>query len=133
MAEKDQKTEQPTLRRMKKAREEGNFLTARVFVSALQFLAFVALLHVWGMDWLMSIRSSMASLFQHALSPKLTGSEIMVLAMDLLKHTLIPLASLGGVLIGITIAVQLGVTRLGISLKKLTPDIKRLNPLSKLK
>jgi flagellar biosynthetic protein FlhB len=133
MAEKDQKTEQPTQRRMKKAREDGNFPTARIFVSALQFLAFVTLLHAWGMDWLQSTRSSMAALFQHALSPRLTGAEIIVLSMDLLRRTLIPLAALGAVLIAITIAVQLGVTRLGVSLKKLAPDIKRLNPLSKLK
>ena len=44
MAEKDQKTEQPTLRRTQKAREEGNFASARIFVGALQFLAFVAML-----------------------------------------------------------------------------------------
>ena len=62
MAEKDQKTEQPTQRRMKKAREEGNFPTARVFVGALQFLAFVSLIHAWGPEWLMDIRASMASL-----------------------------------------------------------------------
>jgi len=60
MAEKDQKTEQPTDRRMKKAREEGNFPSARVFVSALQFLAFVTLLHAWGPDWLQDIRASIA-------------------------------------------------------------------------
>src|SRR5579872_6654652 len=104
MADKDQKTEQPTQRRMKKAREEGNFPTARVFVSALQFLAFVSLIHVWGVDWLMAIRASMAALFQHALSPRLTGAEIIALAMDLLRNTLIPLAMLGSVLIAITIA-----------------------------
>ena len=40
----DQKTEKPTQRRLNKAREEGNFPTARTFVGALQFVAFVALL-----------------------------------------------------------------------------------------
>ena len=133
MADKDQKTEQPTQRRMHKAREEGNFPTARVFVSALQFLAFVALIHNWGMDWLQAIRASMASLFQHALDPRLTSAEVVTLSLDLLEHTLIPLVVLGAILIGITIAVQLGVTRMGVSLKKLTPDIKRLNPLAKLR
>ena|SRR5271157_1269951 len=133
MAEKDQKTEQPTHRRLHKAREEGNFPTARVFVGALQFLAFVTLIHAWGMDWLMAIRASMGALFQHALNPRLTAAEITALSMDLLRHTLIPLATLGGVLIAITVAVQLGVTRLGVSLQKLAPDIKRLNPLAKLR
>jgi flagellar biosynthetic protein FlhB len=133
MAEKDQKTEQPTQRRMKKAREEGNFPTARVFVSALQFLAFVSLIHAWGPAWLQDIRASMASLFQHALDVRLNGDEIVALSLDLLKHTLIPVATLGAALIVITIASQLCVTRLGVSLKKLTPDIHRLNPLAKLR
>jgi flagellar biosynthetic protein FlhB len=133
MAEKDQKTEQPTQRRLKKAREEGSFPTARVFVGALQFLAFVSLIHAWGFDWLQAIRNSMAALFQHALDPRMTGEEIIDLILDLLKHALVPLACLGAALIAITLAVQLGVTRLGVSLKKLAPDIKRLNPLSKLR
>src|ERR1039457_4410730 len=125
MADKDQKTEQPTQRRMKKAREEGNFPTARVFVGALQFLAFVSLIHAWGLVWINAIRDSMAALFQHALDPRLTGEEIIALSLDLLKRTMIPVAYLGAVLIAITLAVQLGVTRMGVSLKKLVPDIDR--------
>ena len=62
MADKHQKTEKPTPRRLQKAREEGNFPTARLFVSALQFLSFVALLHAWGPGWIESIRKSMAAL-----------------------------------------------------------------------
>lgn len=133
MADQDQKTEQPTPRRMTKAREEGNFPTARTFVSALQFLAFVSLMHAWGAGWIQAARSSAAALLQHALDPRMSASEIISLSLDLLKHTLIPLAILGAMLIGITIAIQLGVTRMGVSLKKLTPDVKRLNPWTRLK
>src|ERR1700678_4313060 len=133
MADQDQKTEQPTQRRLKKAREEGNFPPARVFVGALQFLAFVSLIHAWGMDWLQTIRDSMASVFQHAMDPRLSGKEVISLSLNLMQKTLIPVAMLGAVLIGITIAVQLGVTRMGISFKKLAPDVQRLNPLSKLR
>jgi len=133
MADNSQKTEQPTQRRIKKAREEGNFPTARTFVGALQFLAFVALIHSWGMDWIGSIRESMAVLFQHALNPQLGSAEIISLSMDLLTRTMIPLAVLGAVLVGITIAVQLGVTRMGISVKKLAPSFQRLNPVTKLR
>src|SRR5580704_17661883 len=116
MAERDQKTEQPTQRRLKKAREEGNFPTARVFVGALQFLAFVSLIHAWGMEWLQTIRDSMASVFQHALDPHLSGQEVTSISLTLMQHTLIPVALLGAALIVITLAVQLGVTRIGISL-----------------
>ena len=38
------KTEQPTQRRLLKAREEGQFPSAREFVSALQFMVFLGLL-----------------------------------------------------------------------------------------
>jgi flagellar biosynthetic protein FlhB len=133
MADSGQKTEQPTERRQKKSREDGNFPSARVFVSALQFLVFVSLIHSWGLGWINGIRDNMAATFQHGLDPRMTGEEIIALILDLLKRTVAPVATLGAVLIGVTLAVQLGVTRLGISFKKLMPDLKRLNPLSKLK
>jgi flagellar biosynthesis protein FlhB len=133
MADSGQKTEQPTQRRMKKAREEGQFPSAKVFVSAMQFLAFVTMLHLWGARWILDIRSSMAAMFDHALNPRLGQQEVIGLCLDLLKHSLIPLAILGAVLVGITIAMQFGVTRMGLSLKKLAPDIKRLSPLEKLR
>src|SRR5580704_4123694 len=121
MADQDQKTEQPTPRRMTKAREDGNFPTARTFVGALQFLAFVSLIHVWGATWIQAIRASMAGILEHALDPRMSATEIIALGLDLLKHTMITLAMLGAVLITITIAIQLGVTRMGISLKKIAP------------
>jgi len=36
-------------------------------------------------------------------------------------------------MIAITLAIQFGVTRMGVSLKKLAPDVNRLNPASRLK
>ena len=133
MADKQQKTEQPTQRRLKKAREEGNFPTARVFVSALQFLAFVTTLHSRGPAWVASIRRSMAAALEHGLDSKLSPSELISLGLNLARHILTPFAVLGLILVGVTLAAQLGVTRLGVSLKKLAPDPKRLDPLSRLR
>lgn len=133
MAGQGEKTEQPTQRRLKKAREEGNFPTARVFVSAVQFLAFVTLLHAWGPEWIGSIRLAMAMVLQRALSPHLNTSEILSVGMDLLVKMLAPLALLGAALLGVTFGIQLVVTRFGFSVKKLTPDLSRLSPLSKLR
>ena len=133
MADNGQKTEQPTHRRLKKAREEGQFPTARVFVSAMQFVAFVSLIHFWGGAWILDIRNSMARMFEHALDPKMGAQEVITLALDLLKRTMTGIAVLGATLVGVTIAMQLVVTRMGISLKKLAPDIHRLSPLEKLR
>ena len=45
------KTEQPTQRRLEKAREEGQFPSAKEFVGALQFMVFLALLGMGGAAW----------------------------------------------------------------------------------
>jgi len=133
MADRSQKTEQPTPRRLHKSREEGNFPTARTFVSAVQFLTFVALLHAWGPDWLLAARGSMALVLRRALDPQLRQQELMGLCLDMAKKELLPLVEMGGILIAATVATQLAVTRMGVSLKKLTPDAKRLSPLDHLR
>jgi flagellar biosynthetic protein FlhB len=133
MADKDQKTEQPTLRRMHKAREEGNFPSARIFVGAIQFLAFVAMLRSWGGTWITATHDSMSQLLHHALAPSLDPAFILNLSVELIKRTFMPLAVLGCVLVGVTLAAQFMVTRLGVSLKKLAPDPKRLNPATRLR
>ena len=51
------KTEQATEKRVKKAREEGQFPSAKEFVSALQFCVFLSLLGAWGAKWFASFRS----------------------------------------------------------------------------
>jgi flagellar biosynthetic protein FlhB len=133
MADKQQKTEQPTQRRLKKAREDGNFPTARVCVSAAQFLACVAIIHARGPLWVISIRTAMAEVLGHALDPRLGPAELTALGIGLARRILTPFATLGAILVGVTLAIQLGITRFGVSLKKLTPDPKRLSPLSRLR
>lgn len=133
MAERDQKTEQPTQRRMKKAREEGNFPSARVFVNALQFLAFVAMVGSWGPLWVSAIHRNLELLLNHASTARMDPKFIVYLSLDLARQTLLPLAILGGVLMVVTLAAQFLVTRFGLSLKKLAPDFNRLNPMSRIK
>jgi type III secretory pathway component EscU len=48
MADNGQRTEQPTAKRLDKARKEGQFRSAPQFVSAMQFITFVAILEAWG-------------------------------------------------------------------------------------
>jgi flagellar biosynthesis protein FlhB len=48
MADNGQRTEQPTAKRLDKARKEGQFPSAPQFVSAMQFITFVAILEAWG-------------------------------------------------------------------------------------
>ena len=133
MAEKDQRTEQPTQRRLQKAREEGNFASARVFVSAVQFLAFTYIVCSFGNTWITGIRQAISQLLLEALRADLNGAKIVSLGTALLNRVFTPLAIQGAVLLVATLASQFLVTRMGLSLKKLAPDVKRLNPLSRLR
>lgn len=133
MADSGQKTEQPTQRRVKKAREEGNFASAKVFVNALQFLAFVAMMHSWGPVWVTAIHRNLASLLNHASTARMDPKFVVYISLDLARETLMPLVLLGAVLMLVTLAAQFFVTRLGLSLKKLVPDFNRLNPMTRMK
>jgi flagellar biosynthesis protein FlhB len=93
----------------------------------------VAMVHSWGALWVVAVHRSLSLLLNHALEPRLDPKFILYLSLDLVKETLLPLGILGGVLVLVTVAAQLLVTRFGVSLKKLSPDIKRLSPLNRLR
>jgi flagellar biosynthesis protein FlhB len=133
MPDNSGKTEQPTQRRIQRARREGQFLSAREFVAALQFMAVLALLGGGGARWFAQFGQTTRELFARAfhgdLSPRLLSS----IAWQLFWRHLLPLVLAGLALVVITLAVRLGTTRFGFSLQKLAPDLKRLNPVSKLR
>ena len=127
------KTEQPTQRRLEKAREEGQFPAAREFVSALQFMVFLGLLGTGGAAWFAQFRATARSLFQMAFTPALGPEDVTHTAWQLAWKHFFPLA-LGGLAVALaTLAFRLITTRFGFSWKKLAPDAARLSPLSKLK
>lgn len=99
----------------------------------MQFLGAVAILANYGGVWLDGVRE----LFRHALvrafEPDLGLSGYLTLSRELILRAFLPLGIAGAVLVGITLAVQLVSTGLGFSGKRLMPDFKRFNPLSKLK
>jgi flagellar biosynthetic protein FlhB len=127
------KTEQPTQRRLLKAREEGQFPSAREFVSALQFMVFLWLLGVWGASWFAQFRQTSRSLFKLAFAPELNPADLSHIAWQLAWTNLFPLALGGLAVASATLAFRLVTTRFGFSFNKLAPDFGRLNPLTKLK
>jgi len=133
MADQGQQTEKPTAKRLEKARREGNFPSAREMVGALQFLAFAAMLASWGSGWVAQTRQTMRWLLGRAFSPGLNEVDLVRLSVDVCRRTILPLAIGGGALLAVTLGVQLAVTKMGLSLHKIAPDFKRLNPLRKLR
>src|SRR5580698_9842817 len=127
------KTEQPTQRRLQKAREEGQFPAAREFVSALQFMVFLALLGSGGPHWFAQLREATAWLFSLAFSRDLRPEDLMQLAWRVVRQLILPLVLAGLAVAMATLAFRLVTTRFGFSLKKLAPDPGRLSPAAKLR
>ena len=133
MPEKSGKTEQPTQRRLEKARKEGQYPSAREFVAALQFMIFLGLLGAFGARWFAGLRATARWLFTLAFAGDLRVEDLSHLAWRIFWNQFVPLAALGMLVALATVALRLATTRFGLSLKKLTPDLTRLNPASRLR
>lgn len=128
----EQKSEQPTQQRLKKARKEGNFPASREFISAVQFTGFVTLSVTFGGSLLRQVGMLMRTLLAYAFMGDVSVSRLMTLLRYEIVPRFVPLMFAGIALVVLSVSAQLGTTKLGISLEKLMPDIKRLNPLKKL-
>jgi flagellar biosynthetic protein FlhB len=133
MSDHSQKTEQPTQRRQTKAREEGQYPSARHFLAGVQFCVFVALLENYGGKWMDGLALAVRLLIDRSFGAEFDANTLAWLAMQLAWRCLAPLVTAGAILVGVTFALQLAITRMGFTLKKLAPDFTRLNPASHLK
>jgi len=133
MADKSGQTEKPTQRRLEKARKEGQYPSAREFVAALQFMVFLGLLGAGGARWFAQFRQTTRWLFTLAFTGGLAAQELSHIAWQIFWKHFLPLAMGGVAVAAATLAIRLVTTRFGLSLKKLAPDLKRLNPAAKLR
>ncbi|HLW77582.1 MAG TPA: EscU/YscU/HrcU family type III secretion system export apparatus switch protein, partial [Bryobacteraceae bacterium] len=128
-----QHTEKPTQRRVDRARKEGNFPSSREFISSIQFLGFVSILVTFGGTFLIRMARAMRGLLARAFSTEITPTELVAMVHQVGLPLFLPLIFAGAALVLLVIGAQLATTKLGISVSKLTPDFKRLNPLSRIK
>jgi len=133
VADRSGKTEEPTQRRLEKARKEGQFPSAKELIGALQFMAFLALLGAGGAHWFAQFRLTTRSLFTAAFAPEFGAAELTHAAWQLFWQHFFPLVLAGMAITAGTIGVRLTTTRFGFSLKKLAPDGARFNPISKIR
>jgi flagellar biosynthetic protein FlhB len=133
MSDSSQRTEQPTPRRLEKARKDGDFPAAREFVGSLQFFAFVSLAAAYFPDWITLVRAAMVTGLRQAFSSSLTAGDLTVLLTRLATATLQPIAVIGGILMAVTLLLQMGATNMGFSLSRLAPKFDRLNPAHRLR
>src|SRR5262245_43381598 len=133
MADKSSKTEQPTQRRLEKARKEGQFAQAKEFVSALQFLVVLGALSAGGAAWVREFRRTMGELMSLAFTREITSQDLVHTAWQAFWRHGLPLVLAGTGVVVLTLSFRLATTGFGFSLKKLAPDAQRFNPLNKLR
>jgi flagellar biosynthetic protein FlhB len=133
MADKSGKTEDPTQQRLLKARKEGQYPSAKDFVAALQFMVFLALVGAGGARWFHELRETMRSLFVTAFARDLRPEDLEHIAWQVAWKHALPLAIGGAAVAVVTLSLRLVTTGFGLSLKKLAPDLGRLNPGAKLR
>src|SRR4051794_37963409 len=131
MSEHGGKTEDPTQKRLEKARKDGQFPQAKEFVAALQFLVLLCLLGAGGAEWLAGFRQTMRSIFTLAFAAEIGPTDLVHLAWAVARRQIAPLVVAGLVLTVCSLAFRLATTRFGFSWKKLAPDAARFNPISK--
>lgn len=129
----DDKTEKATPQRLKKAREQGQFLSAKEMVGGMQFIAVVAILSHMIPAWQDQMRLSMTQLLERSITAEMTVAEWVFLIRGLFLTTLTPLLLAGAILFVLTIGAHFGITKGGFSLQKLTPKFDRFNPWNRLK
>jgi flagellar biosynthesis protein FlhB len=127
------KSEKPTLQRLKKAREQGQFLSARGMITAVEFI--VALMLVGNLlpSWTSNMEDLTRHLLRSAMVTDMSEEQWVKNIRDLFVESLVPITYFGGILFAVVAAANLAITQLGFSLQKLTPKFDRLNPASKLK
>lgn len=133
MSGQDQRTEQPTPRRLEKARKEGNFPASREFVAAAVFTGFVWTAGAYSAEALDGARTLVRLSFTRAFETQLTIREVHRLVLALSLETLAKPAAIGCAFSILALALHLAVTRLGLAWGKARPDFSRLNPMSRLR
>lgn len=132
MADSGQQSEKPTKRRVDKARKEGNYPSSKELLSSVQFLGFVAIAVSGTGTFVVRVARVMRAFLLRAFSTEITQSEVVTLVHNMIVPVFVPLILAGMALALLVLCAQLASTQGGISLSKLAPDIKRLNPLKKI-
>lgn len=133
MPDKSQKTEQPTQKRLEKARKEGQFASSRDFVGALQFLATVVILGSWAPAWFRDLQQVLRLEILCAFKRDLSIAAVSEIGWTAGKYVFVPVFTAGALLMALTLGAQLAITRFGFSMHRLTPKWSRLDPIGRLK
>ena len=130
MSDSSQRTEQPTQKRLEKARKDGSFLTSKEFVGAIEFGVFLLIL-ISGAEWFSRVLGGlMRDLIRAAFvtSRELTVGDFTTLARNLIFPSFTGFLMAGAAMTLIGLAVHLALTQFGFAAGQLSLKWDRLNP-----
>ncbi len=131
---KQGQTEKATPQRLKKAREQGRFVTSRELISSLEFLAAVYVINHYGPGWFTRARFRTSHWIEVAFAaPELTLNQLTVLGRNLIVFDLGPVWMAGLGLVAVALMAQMATTQFGFATANLAPQFGRLNPAGRLK
>ncbi|MCS7026684.1 MAG: EscU/YscU/HrcU family type III secretion system export apparatus switch protein [Bryobacteraceae bacterium] len=131
MADQGQRTEQPTPRRLEKARREGRFPVSKEFLSATTFAAFVWLVTTQADTTTATLTKVFRDLLRASFQAELWLSSPHSLGLKVVPQ-LLPAVAWGLGLTLLALGTQLVSTGFGFAPAKLTLDFSRLLPTGRL-
>lgn len=127
------KTEKATPERVRKAREQGQFLTSKALIGGVQFVAFLLVIEQLVAGWRVTIGHQLSSMLDRALSGPIGPSEWTTLIRGIFIPIFLPAAKAGAILLVLGIGIHFLLTKGGFSFHLLTPSFERFNFASKLR
>jgi len=131
MSERANRTEQPTPRRLERARKDGNFPASKDFVAGVTLLVTVWLFDIYAAELFIGARQLFIQVLAAPMATTTPQTMVAQLLLLLRSYFFLPLA-FGLCISTAALMVQLGTTQLSLSWSKLRPDLSRLNSLSRV-
>ena len=129
----DSKTEQPTGRKLSRAREEGDLLQSQEVKSAAMLIAILAAVWAIAPMTMRSLARLLAVFLEHAATLRVdTGPDFGQVAWHTLLHVALVMAAPMGLFLLVSLAASVGQVGLTFTPGKLVPDLSRLNLLAGL-
>jgi flagellar biosynthesis protein FlhB len=133
LSDQGQKTEQATQQRQQKTRREGRFPSSKEFISAVQFVCVLIVAQSAGAGLARDAGDLCRTLFRYAFSGSpLTPNQLVDLVHRFISPVLFHFFLAISFVFAAVLVVQLASTGFGMATKQLMPDVKRLDPKSKL-
>lgn len=129
----EHKTEQPTQKRLEKARKEGQVIAARDFIAAVQLLTGMLVITSFGPSWFLSVQAHFREWLALAFRPSLDLPTAVSMMQEVGSTALLPIAMGGGILLLMSTAAQLALSKGAVSIELLGFKPDRLNPANRIR